>query len=138
MKINYALISRSLIALVFVIAGIQKLFHFSETSATISSVGVPLAPLATLIVILIEIPVAIAFAKGYKTCLSGWILIGFTALVTFIMHGNIGVGMNLIMALKNLAIIGGILAVISSCMCIKCKGKGCETCKNGTCETHGK
>ncbi len=117
MKINYALISRSLIALLFVVAGVQKLMNFSATSASIDSLGVPLAPLATLIVIAIEIPVALAFAWGYRTCIAGWILIGFTALVTVMVHGNIGQGMNLVMALKNIAIIGGILLAITACVC---------------------
>ncbi len=117
MKINYTLISRSLIALLFVIAGIQKLMHFSDTSASIASLGVPLAPLVTLIVIAVEIPVALAFAWGYRTCITGWILIGFTALVTIMVHGNIGQGMNLVMALKNIAIIGGLLLAITTCVC---------------------
>ncbi len=117
MKINYALISRSLIALLFVVAGVQKLMNFTETSASIASFNIPLAPLVTLIVIAIEIPVALAFAWGYRTCLMGLILIGFTALVTLVVHGNISQGMNLVMALKNIAIIGGIVLAITTCEC---------------------
>ena len=117
MKINYALISRSLIALLFVVAGVHKLMNFTETSASIASFNIPLAPLVTLIVIAIEIPVALAFAWGYRTCLMGLILIGFTALVTLVVHGNISQGMNLVMALKNIAIIGGIVLAITTCEC---------------------
>lgn len=120
MKINYALISRSLIALLFVVAGLQKLMNFTETATSVGSLNVPLATLATLIVIIIEVPVALAFAWGYRTCIAGWTLIAFTALVTIMVHGNIGVGMNLVMALKNIAIIGGIMLAINECSCGKC------------------
>lgn len=120
MKINYALVSRSLIALLFVVAGIQKLTHFQDTANSISSLHVPLAGLVTLIVIAIEVPVALAFAWGYRICITGGILVAFTALVTVMVHGNIGQGMNLVMALKNIAIIGGIISIITSCACGVC------------------
>ena len=120
MKINYALIARSLIALLFVVAGIQKLTHFAETSASLATLGVPLASLATLIVIIIEVPVALAFAWGYRTCVTGLTLIGFTALVSLIVHGHISQGMNLIMVLKNVAIMGGIMLAIPGCACGVC------------------
>lgn len=123
MNINYALISRSLIALLFVVAGLQKLTHFSETTQSIALLNIPLASLVTLLVIFIEIPVAIAFAWGYRTCVTGWILIAFTTLVTIFVHGNIAQGMNLIMALKNIAIIGGILALVNECACGTCPVK---------------
>jgi putative oxidoreductase len=122
MKINYVLVSRSLIALLFVVAGIQKLIHFSDTANSIASLNVPLAGLATLIVIVIEVPVAIAFAWGYKTCITGWILIGYTILVTLLVHGHISQGVNLVMALKNIAIIGGLLLAIDTCCCGNCPG----------------
>ncbi len=120
MKINYALLSRSLIALLFVVAGLQKLAHFSDTTQSIASLHIPLAGLVTLLVIIIEIPVAIAFAWGYRTCMTGWALIVYTALVTVFVHGNIAVGMNLIMALKNIAIIGGLIAIVTECACGTC------------------
>ena len=138
MKINYALISRSLIALLFVVAGIQKMTHFSDTTKSIASLDIPLASLATLIVIIIEIPVALAFAWGYRTCIMGLILVAFTAFVTIMVHGHIGVGSNLVMALKNIAIIGGILGFVSMCNCGKCPASICGACKNGKCESHGK
>ena len=110
---------RSLIALLFVVAGIAKLTDFSGTVATVREVGIPLAPLVVLMVIIIEIPVAIAFALGYRVCATGWTLIVFTALATILMHGNLQ-GLNLVMALKNLAIIGGILLAVNECVCGVC------------------
>ena len=138
MKMNIAFVSRSLIALLFVIAGLQKLMHFKETVASVAAIDVPLAGLVALIVIIIEIPVALAFAWGYRTCIMGAILMGFVAIVTVLVHGHLNQGMNLIMALKNVAIIGGILGLAAQCTCGKCPMSACMSCKNGVCETHKK
>jgi len=50
----------------------------------------------------------------------GWILAGFIALTTVLVHHDFAVGVNMVMALKNIAIIGGIWAVIQSCDCMNC------------------
>jgi putative oxidoreductase len=138
MKMNIALVSRSLIALLFVVAGLQKLMHFSDTTKSVASLDIPLAGLVTLIVIIIEIPVAVLFAWEYRTCIMGAILMAFVAIVTIMVHGHISVGMNLVMALKNVAIIGGILGLAAQCTCGKCPIGMCKNCKNGVCETHKK
>lgn len=117
----YGLVSRVLIALLFVVAGVMKVMGFAGTVGYVGSLGVPLPVVATLLVILVEIPVAIAFAWGYKTCTMGWILVGFTALATLLAHRDFSQGQNMLMALKNIAIIGGILSVISTCDCGKCE-----------------
>jgi putative oxidoreductase len=118
-KINYALVSRSLIALLFVVAGYQKLKDFSGAAEGIRQIGLPFAPLVTLIVIIIEIPIALLFAYGYKTRQAGYALIAFTALTILLVHNNLSNPMNIMMILKNLAIIGGIMAAIS-CACGDC------------------
>ncbi len=138
MKINIALISRSLIAVLFVVAGLQKLMNFTATTTSIAGLGLPLPGLIALIVIFIEVPIALAFAWGYRTCLTGAILIGFTVLVTVMVHGKINEGMNMVMALKNIAIIGGILGLVAQCTCGKCPMSVCKHCKNGVCDTHKK
>ena len=119
MKINYALVSRSLIALLFVVAGVQKMMHFSETVKSIDSLGVPLAGLASIIVILVEVPIAIAFAAGYKVRQSGYALIAFTVLTILLVHRDLTQPMNILMALKNIAIIGGIMSALG-CYCGDC------------------
>ena len=135
MKINYSIVSRSLIALLFVVAGYQKLVNFSGTVDAIVELVIPLAsfvasgtvyaivklviPLVAIVVILIEIPVALAFAYGYKTRQMGYALIAFTVLVTLIVHRDVSQPMNILMGLKNLAIIGGLMSAIM-CFCGDC------------------
>ncbi len=127
-KVSYPCVARSLIALLFVVAGIQKLTSFSEISSFIGTLGVPMPVIATLIVIIIEVPVAIMFAWGKKTRETGYTLIGFTVLATLLVHRNY-FGSDLVNVLKNIAIIGGILGSLS-CTCGTCapcnKKCGCE------------
>lgn len=134
MKINYACVSRALIALLFVVAGVQKVMSFDGITGFIGSLppfagmGSPvLAMIVSVLVIIIEIPVALAFAWGYRICTTGMILIGFTVLATVLVHNNLPGDM--VMILKNIAIIGGILAAMGQCSCGKCPmGKKCEKC----------
>lgn len=142
MKINYAFISRSLIALLFVVAGVQKAMSFSGITGFIGSlppfagIGSPvLAMIVTALVIIIEIPVALAFAWGYRLCTTGMILIGFTVIATVLVHNNLPGDM--VMILKNIAVIGGILGATTMCGCGKCPmGKSCKDCKKcDNCET---
>lgn len=118
-KINYALVSRSLIALLFVFAGIGKVMGFAAFASSLGQMGVPVPMLGALVAVIIEIPVALAFAYGYKTKETGYALIGFTLLATLIAHRDFSNQMNVIMTLKNLSIVGGIMAAVA-CSCATC------------------
>ncbi len=109
---NYGTIARSFIALLFVVAGYMKLTGFASTAGYVGTLGVPMPTLATILVIIIEIPVALLFAYGYKVRQTGYALIAFTILATLVAHRDFAMGDNMLMALKNLAIIGGIMLAI--------------------------
>ncbi len=121
MKINYPLISRVLIALLFVVAGVQKIMGFAGTAGYIGSLGLPFPEVLTALVILIEVPVALAYAWGYRVCITGGILVAFTVITTILVHRDFSMGANMVMALKNIAIIGGILATTGTCSCGRCE-----------------
>ena len=112
-SMNNAFWARLLIAILFVYAGVGKLMSFSGfvTSMLEPKFGA-LATIVGVLVVLVEIVVALLFAFGYKVKYTAWILAGFTALVTIMYHnpwaGPEFNGGNLLMALKNIAIIGGI------------------------------
>lgn len=109
MSKHYGMIARSLIALLFVVAGVQKAMNFTGTVGMVESLNVPLATLAALLVIIVEVPVALAFAWGYKVKETGWTLIAFTIIATLLVHFKVT---ELVAALKNIAIIGGIMLAI--------------------------
>ena len=56
--------------------------NFTGTVGLVDSLNVPLATLAALLVIIVEVPVALAFAWGYKVKETGWTLIAFTIIAT--------------------------------------------------------
>jgi putative oxidoreductase len=114
---NYGTIARSLIALMFVVAGVQKLMNFSGTVGMMGALGLPAPTLVAAIVIFVEIVVALAFAYGYKLRETGYILIGFVVLTVLLVHNNMA---QLGAALKNVAVIGGILLAV----CCKDKHHG--------------
>lgn len=114
-KINWDTLSRLFIGALFVSAGFGKLTGFAGTTAYINSVlnTGSLSFIITAVVIIIEIVVAAVYVYGkYKKDTAGYILIGFTALATILFHSDMTNQINMIMAFKNLAIIGGIFATM--------------------------
>ena len=120
MTFNYPILSRSLIALLFVVAGVQKIMNFDGFTATVASLGFPMPALFAGLVVFIEVVVALAYAYGYRVCLTGGTLVAFTVIVTVLVHRDISSSMVLVTALKNIAIIGGILATTGACSCGRC------------------
>lgn len=115
LKINWDFVSRLFLGLLFIVAGLGKMMNFTGTSMFINSVmhtGV-LTTMVTTLTIAIEIVVAGLFIFGkYRKDSMAYILIGFTALATIIFHNNISDQNTMIMALKNLAIIGGLISTL--------------------------
>lgn len=120
---HYGIIARSLIVALFVVAGVQKLMGFEGAAGYIGSLGIPMSTLVAVLVIVIEVPVALLFAYGYKIKEMSYILIGFTALTILIAHRDFSQGANMLMALKNLAIIGGLMLAAKCADCDTCKVK---------------
>jgi putative oxidoreductase len=114
-KINWDTLSRVFIAILFVFAGWGKLNSFEGTTGYIASTlkTGQITPAITALVIFIEIVVALVYAYGkYKKDVMAYILIAFTVLATIFFHSDLSVNTNVIMALKNLAIVGGIFATL--------------------------
>ncbi len=102
---------RVLIALIFVMSGINKLANFAGTQAYMDSAGVPgmLLPL----VIAVELLGGLAIILGWHTRLAAFLLAGFTLLSGILFHANFADQMQMIMFMKNLAIAGGFLMIVA-------------------------
>ena len=114
---NNAFWARVLLALLFVYAGYGKLMNFTGfVDNALTPKFAALSTVVGILVVIIEIVVAIAFVVDYKRKWATRILIGFTALVTILYHnpwaGGTFDGNMMVMALKNLAIIGGFWATL--------------------------
>ncbi|MEE4454086.1 DoxX family protein [Novosphingobium resinovorum] len=101
-----AIIGRILIALIFIFSGAGKLADISATETMIVASGLPSG--LAIPVGLFELLAGLCLAAGFMVRLVAVLLAGFTALTILSFHAQIGDPMQRVMALKNLAIIGGL------------------------------
>lgn len=105
-------LGRVLIALIFFLSGINKIFAYAGTQGYMSAMGVPgeLLPL----VIIVEVLGGLAIIIGWQTRLAAFALAGFTIISAVIFHANFSDQMQFIMFMKNLAISGGLLFLVAN------------------------
>lgn len=123
------LIGRLCIAAIFIISGISKFLNFDHTVAYMESKGMTMIPLFLFGAALVEILGGLSLVFGYKTRLSATILLLYLIPTTVIFHNfwdlsGADRAAQQIEFLKNLAIFGGLLYVLSSgpgrCSCDAC------------------
>ena len=105
-----AFAGRLLIALLFVISGMNKLVDPASTQAMLAAVGLP-----TMLAIptgLFELIAGLALILGFLTRFFATLLAIFCLLSAFFFHNNFVDPMQLAQLLKNVAIAGGLL-----CLC---------------------
>ena len=103
------LIGRLFISLIFLLAGVGKIFNYKGTIDYMESFGVTGYLLIPAIVIEILFPLLIII--GYKTKLAAIILSLFSILLAIIFHTDFSNQMQLMSFLKNFAIAGGFLII---------------------------
>ena len=101
------LIGRIFISLIFLLAGIGKIFNYEGTIGYMESFGVSGYLLIPAIVIEILFPLLVII--GYKTKFSAMILSLFAILLAIIFHTDFSNQIQLMSFLKNFAIAGGFL-----------------------------
>jgi putative oxidoreductase len=111
------LLARILLALIFVISGISKIFNFSGTVSHIQGHGLPASELLAALTIILEAGGGSLLILGWKARWAAAALFIFTLLVTLTFHAFWAVpadqaAMQQIQFMKNLAIMGGMLYVI--------------------------
>ena len=102
-------IGRILISLIFLSAGVGKIFNNEGTIVYMESFGVPGYLLIPAIIIEILFPLLLIV--GYKTKLAASVMALFTFTVAIIFHTDFGEGIQMTMFLKDLAIAGGFLII---------------------------
>lgn len=110
------LAGRILIMLIFLIAGVPKLTSPAQTAGYIASKGLPLASALAIAAGIVELVCGVLIVVGWKARWAALVLAAFLVPVTAIFHNPAGLsGMEgqtqMVMLLKNLAIIGGLLAI---------------------------
>jgi putative oxidoreductase len=85
----------------------------ADTALYFASLGVPFASITVWFVIAVKVLAGLAIILGYRVGLASAALIAFTAATTITAHSNFSDPMQLTAALKNLAIIGGLLYLMA-------------------------
>jgi putative oxidoreductase len=106
------LAARFLMAFLFLLSGACKLGAYSATAAYMSSVGIPGALLP--LVIATEVLSALAVILGWKTRIAAFLIAGFSLLTAIGFHRNLANQMELIQFLKDVAIAGGFLVLVTN------------------------
>jgi putative oxidoreductase len=104
-------VGRILLALMFLMAGLNKISGYAGMQGYMDSMGVPGALLP--LVIALEVLGGITLMLGWHTRLTAFLLAGFTLLATLIFHSNLGDQTQMLFFMKNLSIAGGLLLVVS-------------------------
>jgi putative oxidoreductase len=104
-------VGRILLALMFLLAGINKISGYAGMQGYMESMGVPGALLP--LVIALEVLGGITLMLGWHTRVTAFLLAGFTLLATLIFHSNLGDQTQMLFFLKNLSVAGGLLMVVS-------------------------
>jgi putative oxidoreductase len=105
------LVSRILMAIIFILAGVGKFADIAGTAAYIGSVGLPAGTLLAWLSGIFELVTGLAILVGFRTGAVAWALAIFSVVAALFFHNNLGDQMQMVMFLKNLAMAGGFLAL---------------------------
>jgi putative oxidoreductase len=107
-------LGRILIGFLFFMSGVGIVMGGpANTAAWFASLGIPAASLMVWLVIVLKLGAGSAIMFGQRVGLASALLIGFTIIATLLAHMDFSDPMQLTQALKNLAIIGGLLYLMA-------------------------
>lgn len=108
-------IGRILMGLLFLASGLSMLFIQgpSNVAGYFENSGLPMAGVLVWLVIVLKVVAGSAIILGKRVGLAAGALIAFTLLATLIAHMDFSDPMQMTQALKNLAIVGGLLYVMA-------------------------
>jgi len=105
-------VGRVLIAFIFVMSGLNKMFNYGATAGWMDAMGAPgsLLPL----VIFLEVLGGLAIIVGWQTRWVALALAGFSVLSALIFHNNFADQNEMANFMKNIAIVGGFLFLFAN------------------------
>jgi len=111
-----ALVSRLLLAALFLPAGLSKIGGFEGTAGYIASVGLPMPAVGAAVAIAVEVLGAVALILGLGTRWAALALAVFTLVASFFFHNFWAMPaeqqmMQQLMFMKNIGVVGGLLAL---------------------------
>jgi putative oxidoreductase len=103
--------ARVLLAALFLVSGVEKVFAPAMIQGYIASAGLPFPPLVYAITVVIEVGAGALLLVGFRTRLMAAVLAAFTVAAALIFHRALGDPNQFVHFMKNLAIAGGLLHV---------------------------
>jgi putative oxidoreductase len=111
LQILSAPIGRVLLAMIFIMSGLNKIGTYAATQGYMEAMGVPGAILP--LVIALEVLGGIALVIGFQARLAAFGLAGFSLLSAVLFHANFADQMQMMMFMKNITIAGGFLMIVA-------------------------
>jgi putative oxidoreductase len=110
------LLGRVLLSAIFILSGLGKLPHFQAVAGMMAAKGLPLASVALVITLFIEIGGGLLVLTGYKAKYAALVIALWLIPVTLVFHHFWGIPADqqqdqMVNFLKNVAIMGGLLVL---------------------------
>ena len=112
------LVGRTLLSVIFMVSGISKILAWSGSAAYMAAKGMPFVSFFLLMALLLELAGSLSVLVGFQARLGALALFLYLIPTTLIFHNFWASpaeqpGLQIIMFLKNLAIMGGLAQVVS-------------------------
>ena len=109
-------LGRVLLSVIFILSGLGKLPHFQAVAGMMAAKGIPLATVALVITLFIEIGGGLMVLTGYKAQYAALAIALWLIPVTLVFHHFWGIPAEhqqeqMVNFLKNVAIMGGLLVL---------------------------
>jgi len=105
-----ALLGRLLLAVIFILSGVQKLVDFNDT---VAFMALPVPVLATIVAVIVECVGGILLIIGYQTRPTGMVMAVWCIATALVAHRDFGNPDQMIHFLKNVAMAGGFLQLVA-------------------------
>lgn len=106
-------LGRVMLAALFLLSGFDKLMDPASTKAYIASAGLPMADIAYLVAVVVEVGLGLALLLGYQTRIAAAVIAAFTVAAAIGFHADFADGNQMNHFMKNIATAGGLLYVVA-------------------------
>jgi putative oxidoreductase len=106
-----ALAGRILLAVIFLLSGIDKVVHYAPTLGYMQKAGLPFPEVLLIVSAILETVAALAIIAGWKTGWAAGLLVLWMIPVTLVFHNPAAGQDAMVHFMKNLSITGGLLVL---------------------------
>ncbi|WP_038484470.1 DoxX family protein [Collimonas arenae] len=110
---TFPLVGRLMMAAIFLISGFGKIAAPAMTIGYIGAMGLPFPTLGFALAVVVEVGGGLLLAFGFQTRIVALVLAVFSVVTGLVFHHAIGDQNQLFNLLKNIAMAGGLLQIMS-------------------------